>query len=144
MMKKNKLVTLILLIVMAIPIGLLISNRLYHPEVRLIEKEYNIYFPDGMTLVYKKDTVSWFGEGKRYYVFQLNEEPTSFLLHFSKKKSLILQESLEDEIKRMEVPMEYHPNWRGYYNWKIMEKRGRLYIIYYPEDKRMIIFQIRE
>ena len=94
-----------------------------------------------------------------YGVILFENEPTDFLQSFSTEKSegfssekkVELEEKLEyyiDMHSDLEVPSEYLPNWDEEYMWYVsggFDKKfysDTLFMVYFPNDYKLVIFEM--
>lgn len=131
-------------------------------EIVLIRRDYaevflnnwGIVLPGDMTEEFRKSEDNWGpGDGTRYAVFKLTEEPADFIADFSKEKD----EEIENKVNRhllyaqFNIPKNFLPVWGSSYYSKHIEKEFRYsdigivldhcYLIYSPGSFRLMICQ---
>lgn len=155
-MEKKRRVEIIIAIgiLFLIIMGIWLSQIFTRSIISVIETNWNIELPDQMELVYTTDTTtnSWFGDGDRYTVFKLKEEPTEFIELYLKKT----YKEFEDPIKmeaafkvavnanliRLDIPAEYLPNWQKEYGWKDLESyNNTIFIMYFYDSHQLFILE---
>ncbi len=105
-----------------------------------IENKWGISLPSHIHLKYKKNELGWFGEGERYFVFEIKNDDGSFGRELI-SNSLVIRKCADDIIFSMDIPQKYLPKWDNEYKGKIIgqSNNSHLCIIYFYTINELII-----
>lgn len=95
----------------------------------------------------KGDTFT--GQASRYSVIDFDEKPTEFINSFNQKDSDGFSSDDNNELKTIidthsgvDVPKDCCPNWENEYLWWHLGKyTDALYLVYFPNNNRLIVYE---
>lgn len=149
MFKKERKTCLILLIEIMIPLTIIviIPFLLYcygHFTItvkKVYETNWGISLPDGMKLLNDKNTESFHGDGYRFTVYSISKEKKYFT-GYKTSKNKEIEETCKTIISSLRVESKYIPHFNENYVWtKYKKYNDNLIIIYFPNQKRLYLFQ---
>ncbi|MEG1536112.1 MAG: hypothetical protein RR993_04090 [Clostridia bacterium] len=150
-MTKNKKIVIIVSTILVIVMLAVIGWSLYQhfkplrDYTRVIEDYWLIDLPENMrpTEVVALN-VSWDSKGDRYYVFDCGELQEPFVSALEDGNQAFCDAYVErfDEKVYDTIPREkFKPTWQNYKCKQITDKQEKMFLIYEPNEKRIIIFE---
>lgn len=113
-----------------------LKNR-YYADTELLEDYEIVCDISGETFT---------GYATHYAVILFKAEPTAFLQSYIKDESFVSEKN--EEIKNaidshacIEIPAEYYPDWDEDYIWRGSAGYDGMYMIYFPKNLKLIIFE---
>lgn len=140
--KKHIVITIILILAIAIPVGLYIAGNAYYSAERIYEQTWNIELPEGMKEKLDiKDGNSSHNDGIRYTVYELKKY-SDFFDDFSSEKNLEFETAFKANLSALSLSAGEQPNWDNNYVWKqINLYENHLYMIFDSKTNTFFITQ---
>ena len=135
---------IILVIVIAIPLGLYVGGNYYFSDARIFEGNWNIVFPTNIKETYSKNKPTDFqGHGSRYAVFQMKSSNAAFLSDSSNEKNSEMEKTVSKILNDIGVNQNEYPVFSNSYRWKIISKYTyKLYVVY--DNKSSLLYLIQD
>lgn len=124
---------------------LLISCSWSFNEV--MEKNWEVRIPSGYKEMFSTNSgPSFHGDGWRYNVFHYKEDlNVEELERFAIEKNTEIENSIEDILNILDVPVEERPDFAQNYYWYSKrgdrDSRNKLYLIYFDEINMLYVIQ---
>ncbi len=140
--KKQIIITIILILAIAIPVGLYIAGNVYYSAERIYEQTWKIELPEKMKEKLDiKDGNSSHNDGIRYTVYEIKEH-SDFFDGFSSEKSPEFETAFKANLSALKLSAGEQPNWDNDYVWKQMNLyENHLYMIFDSETNTFFITQ---
>ena len=88
------------------------------------------------------------GRAPSYAVITFQDEPVGFINSFSKGNPNGFSSEKNDDLKNLidtysslEIPNDCYPNWEDDYKWLCVDEFDGLYLIYFPNEFKLVIFE---
>lgn len=145
-MKRKSFISLILLQIMCVIVFVgcgksTVITRLerYNINTKLLENYEIVCDIKGETFT---------GRAPSYAVITFQDEPVGFINSFSKGNTNGFSSEKNDDLKNLidtysslEIPNDFYPNWEDDYKWLCVDEFDGLYLIYFPNEFKLVIFE---
>lgn len=154
MTKKKKLAiglgTALLLIVI-IPVGIFVGLGLSNTAEKHYESVWGIDTPY-LKANYSIDTFGWDGDGVKYEVFKLREEPAELKAYLREGKDSSMEQNVNTALATLQVPADKLPDWDSVYQWGMIDSLTEnlyddraddvLYMLYVPSTMQLALVSV--
>lgn len=134
------------LIAILVTINLKVCQKRDYREVFF--NNWAIMLPENMKEEFRKSEDSWYGDGIRYAVFKLEQEPTEFLSDFSNEKSAEIEAGVCKFLleAKFRIPKKHLPDFDNDYLYKHIQREyynsyDHCYMLYFPSSLKLAVCQ---